>query len=102
LHWATLEANYRTTSGLPGWEIIVKPPKELAISLYRGMVEIREFELKAREIFRSGRMPGFIHIYVGEEAGLSSEDNGCAILRSPSAAKPVWALARHSPAAIPA
>jgi TPP-dependent pyruvate/acetoin dehydrogenase alpha subunit len=32
------------------------------------MVEIREFELKAREIFLSGRMPGFIHIYVGEEA----------------------------------
>src|SRR5882724_6188019 len=32
------------------------------------MVEIREFELKAREIFRSGKMPGFIHVYVGEEA----------------------------------
>jgi TPP-dependent pyruvate/acetoin dehydrogenase alpha subunit len=32
------------------------------------MVEIREFEMKAREIFRSGKMPGFIHVYVGEEA----------------------------------
>lgn len=32
------------------------------------MVEIREFELKAREIFRSGQMPGFIHLYIGEEA----------------------------------
>jgi TPP-dependent pyruvate/acetoin dehydrogenase alpha subunit len=32
------------------------------------MVEIREFELKAREIFRSGKMPGFIHVYIGEEA----------------------------------
>jgi TPP-dependent pyruvate/acetoin dehydrogenase alpha subunit len=32
------------------------------------MVAIREFELKAREIFRSGRMPGFIHVYVGQEA----------------------------------
>jgi 2-oxoisovalerate dehydrogenase E1 component len=32
------------------------------------MVEIREFELKARDIFRSGKMPGFIHVYVGEEA----------------------------------
>jgi 2-oxoisovalerate dehydrogenase E1 component len=38
------------------------------MALYRGMVEIREFELKAREIFRSGQMPGFIHVYVGEEA----------------------------------
>ena len=42
--------------------------RELDLRLYRSMVEIREFELKAREIFRSGRMPGFIHIYVGEEA----------------------------------
>ncbi|HLI34035.1 MAG TPA: thiamine pyrophosphate-dependent dehydrogenase E1 component subunit alpha [Terriglobia bacterium] len=42
--------------------------KELVLSLYRAMAEIREFELKAREIFRSGRMPGFIHLYVGEEA----------------------------------
>jgi pyruvate dehydrogenase E1 component alpha subunit len=46
----------------------VKPPNGLATSLYRGMVEIREFELKAKEIFRSGKMPGFIHVYVGEEA----------------------------------
>jgi len=29
---------------------------------------IREFELKAKEVFRSGRMPGFIHVYIGEEA----------------------------------
>jgi len=46
----------------------VQPTKELVLSLYRTMVEIREFELKAREIFRSGRMPGFLHLYVGEEA----------------------------------
>ena len=46
----------------------MKPPNGLATSLYRGMVEIREFELKAKEIFRSGKMPGFIHVYVGEEA----------------------------------
>jgi TPP-dependent pyruvate/acetoin dehydrogenase alpha subunit len=43
-------------------------PKDTVLSLYRGMVQIREFELKARDIFRSGQMPGFIHIYVGEEA----------------------------------
>ena len=42
--------------------------RALALSLYRTMVELREFELKAYEIFRSGRMPGFIHLYVGEEA----------------------------------
>jgi 2-oxoisovalerate dehydrogenase E1 component len=42
--------------------------RELALSLYRSMQEQREFELKAYEIFRSGKMPGFIHLYVGEEA----------------------------------
>jgi TPP-dependent pyruvate/acetoin dehydrogenase alpha subunit len=42
--------------------------KELVTSLYRTMAEIREFELKGYEIFRSGKMPGFIHLYVGEEA----------------------------------
>jgi len=42
--------------------------KELALRLYRSMQEQREFELKAYEIFRSGKMPGFIHLYVGEEA----------------------------------
>lgn len=43
------------------------------------MVEIREFELKAREIFRSGKMPGFIHVYVGEEAVAAGV---CAQLRT--------------------
>jgi TPP-dependent pyruvate/acetoin dehydrogenase alpha subunit len=42
--------------------------KELALGLYRCMVEQREFELKAYELFRSGKMPGFIHLCVGEEA----------------------------------
>jgi TPP-dependent pyruvate/acetoin dehydrogenase alpha subunit len=42
--------------------------RALVLSLYRKMVQIREFELKAREVFRSGRMPGFIHVYIGEEA----------------------------------
>jgi 2-oxoisovalerate dehydrogenase E1 component len=42
--------------------------QELCFSLYRQMVLIREFEAKAREVFRTGRMPGFIHVYIGEEA----------------------------------
>ncbi|WP_158748788.1 thiamine pyrophosphate-dependent dehydrogenase E1 component subunit alpha [Acidobacterium sp. S8] len=47
---------------------IGKHSKELVLRLYRTMVLIREFELKAKEVFRSGRMPGFIHVYIGEEA----------------------------------
>ena len=42
--------------------------KEQALWFYRSMQEQREFELKAYELFRSGKMPGFIHLYVGEEA----------------------------------
>lgn len=42
--------------------------QNLALSFFRNMLVIRRFELKAREIFRSGRMPGFIHLYIGEEA----------------------------------
>src|SRR5262252_7352436 len=44
------------------------PSAQVVYSLYRTMILIREFELKAREVFRTGRMPGFIHVYVGEEA----------------------------------
>jgi TPP-dependent pyruvate/acetoin dehydrogenase alpha subunit len=32
------------------------------------MVRQRQFEMKLREIYRSGVMPGFIHLYIGEEA----------------------------------
>jgi 2-oxoisovalerate dehydrogenase E1 component len=47
----------------------IKPvDPDLLLSFYRTMVLIREFELKAREVFRTGRMPGFIHVYIGEEA----------------------------------
>jgi TPP-dependent pyruvate/acetoin dehydrogenase alpha subunit len=42
--------------------------KEQVLWFYRCMIEQREFELKAYELFRSGKMPGFIHLCVGEEA----------------------------------
>ena len=38
------------------------------LNLYCSMARIRVFELKIQEIYRSGVMPGFIHLYVGEEA----------------------------------
>lgn len=41
---------------------------ELLLSLYRKMLEIRMFELKVQELYRLGLLPGFIHLYVGEEA----------------------------------
>ena len=42
--------------------------KELALSLYRKMVQIRQFEEKLYELFLSRPMPGSMHQYNGQEA----------------------------------
>ena len=41
---------------------------EHMISFYTTMVTIRKFEEKAAELFAAGKMPGFVHLYAGEEA----------------------------------
>ena len=41
---------------------------ELLLSYYKKMLELRLFELKVQELYRNGRLPGFVHLYVGEEA----------------------------------
>ena len=38
------------------------------LGLYETMVRIRLFEEKAIEVFHAGKIPGFIHSYIGEEA----------------------------------
>jgi 2-oxoisovalerate dehydrogenase E1 component len=38
------------------------------LDLYRRMLLLRRFELTARDLYRRGSIPGFIHLYVGEEA----------------------------------
>jgi hypothetical protein len=40
----------------------------LSLDLYRGMLQLRDFELKVQELYRAGMLPGFVHLYVGEEA----------------------------------
>jgi acetoin:2,6-dichlorophenolindophenol oxidoreductase subunit alpha len=44
------------------------PDRETILDLYRRMVRIRRFESAAGELMESGRLPGFLHMYVGEEA----------------------------------
>src|SRR5579871_704832 len=39
-----------------------------SVELYEQMLLIRQFELAAQQQYKAGRMPGFIHLYVGEEA----------------------------------
>jgi pyruvate dehydrogenase E1 component alpha subunit len=40
----------------------------LARSLHSNMVRIRCFEERVSELFLAGRLPGFVHTYLGEEA----------------------------------
>lgn len=40
----------------------------LLLKHYKKMLELRLFELKVQELYRNGRLPGFVHLYVGEEA----------------------------------
>lgn len=42
--------------------------KQKRLDLYQGMVRIRRFEKAAARYFRTGSIPGFIHLYTGEEA----------------------------------
>lgn len=43
-------------------------PLELALELYRRMTLIREFELRVAALFAAGELPGFVHLYLGQEA----------------------------------
>ena len=42
--------------------------KNLLLEAYRKMTTIRAYESKVEEIFLAGELPGFTHLYIGEEA----------------------------------
>lgn len=42
--------------------------KEKMVEMYTIMTRIRMFETRVAELFAAGRVPGFVHLYVGEEA----------------------------------
>jgi pyruvate dehydrogenase E1 component alpha subunit len=42
--------------------------KDQLLSFYKTMSTIRAFETKAVELFAAGKIPGFVHLYLGEEA----------------------------------
>ena len=53
--------------------------KEKLIEMYRTMVRIRIFEGRVQKEFAAGNIPGFAHLYIGEEAVATG---ACANLRS--------------------
>jgi TPP-dependent pyruvate/acetoin dehydrogenase alpha subunit len=54
-------------------------PKDVALQLYETMQRIRSFEVAVIELFARGKIPGFLHTYVGEEAVAAGV---CALLRA--------------------
>ncbi len=50
----------------------------LSLVLFARMTLIRSFERKLQELFSRGRLPGFVHLYVGEEA---IAVGACSVLR---------------------
>ncbi len=51
--------------------------KERLLSMYRTMQTIRQFEERLRDLFKEGKVPGFVHVSIGEEA---SPTGVCAAL----------------------
>jgi pyruvate dehydrogenase E1 component alpha subunit len=41
---------------------------DLLLAHYKKMQELRLFERKVQELYRNGMLPGFVHLYIGEEA----------------------------------
>ncbi len=50
---------------------------EKLLDMYRTMQTIRQFESRVRDIFKEGKLPGFVHVSIGEEA---SATGGAAAL----------------------
>jgi pyruvate dehydrogenase E1 component alpha subunit len=44
------------------------PDRDTLLALYHQMLVLRRFEEAAARAYREGKIPGFIHLYIGEEA----------------------------------
>lgn len=56
----------------------MKIANEQLKEMYLTMLKIRKFEKSASELFAAGKIPGFVHLYIGEEAVATG---ACANLR---------------------
>lgn len=53
--------------------------RDTLLSLYQKMVTVRKFETLAGDLFAAGKIPGFIHLSIGQEG---SSVGVCSLLRS--------------------
>ncbi|WMJ78818.1 MULTISPECIES: thiamine pyrophosphate-dependent dehydrogenase E1 component subunit alpha [unclassified Sedimentibacter] len=47
---------------------ILKITNEQVKNMYETMLKIRKFETRAKDLFAEGKVGGFVHLYIGEEA----------------------------------
>jgi acetoin:2,6-dichlorophenolindophenol oxidoreductase subunit alpha len=45
-----------------------QPTEPVLLDMYERMTRIRAFETKVQKLFKRGTLPGFVHLYIGEEA----------------------------------
>ncbi|MBC8450118.1 MAG: thiamine pyrophosphate-dependent dehydrogenase E1 component subunit alpha [Chloroflexi bacterium] len=43
-------------------------PRDTLMLMYERMLKIRHFEDRVKDLFAAGEMPGFVHLYLGQEA----------------------------------
>ena len=43
-------------------------PRDTLVLMYERMLKIRHFEDRVKNLFAAGEMPGFVHLYLGQEA----------------------------------
>jgi pyruvate dehydrogenase E1 component alpha subunit len=73
--WKKIKDFFRTIQG-EGKRVTAD--KEALLAMYRTMVTIRQFETMAGEYFAAGKIPGFIHLSIGQEG---SSAGVCSCLR---------------------
>jgi acetoin:2,6-dichlorophenolindophenol oxidoreductase subunit alpha len=47
---------------------VTSPGPDVLLQMYAGMLRVRMFEERVRELFATGRIPGFLHVSIGQEA----------------------------------
>src|SRR6266508_4241818 len=58
----------RLPTGTENPSMTPAPGPDQLVQIYTSMLRIRRFEERARELYQAGRIPGFIHLSIGQEA----------------------------------
>jgi acetoin:2,6-dichlorophenolindophenol oxidoreductase subunit alpha len=59
---------------------LVSPGPDQLLQMYAGMLRVRLFEERVWELFAAGRIPGFLHTSIGQEAVSPGADDVVAAI----------------------